>query len=561
MFFDQTIKNIKRIRGVIHLLLKYGFEEIVTTTPLQNLVPQNMRLKWLRQDRPIFEYSRWERFRMVAEELGPTFVKLAQILSNRPDILPKALIIEFAKLQDSVPPFEFAIVRNIVERETGKKLEDTFSYFDELPLGSASIGQVHRARLISGEDVVVKVQRPTVKEVVETDLVILREFIRLTENYFKKYGVLNPLDIVDAFEKSMKQELDYMTEARNIEQFRNIYRDHPRFYIPRVYKRLSTSRILVMEFVSGCKITDIRQMKAWGLDPAQMAENGIDIYLTQILEYGYFHADPHPGNILVRKDGVICLLDFGMVGKLIKQDKFAFAGIFLSMAQQDAKSMAINFRRLAIDSDIKDMKLFEYDLHELIEEFSSQDIEELNIRDLAEGIQRIIYNYRLKVPGSIFLILRALVILEGIGKVIHPDFKTFEFIKPYGGRILREQFSLKNLGLEVYYSLTNLYTFANTFPVEVREILKKLRKGQLHVKVENLGYEPLMRKLDFVAYRLTMALIIGALLIASAIVMHAPLSSQASTGNGMPYMSIIGFSIAGLLGIILIIGTFRRGNK
>lgn len=561
MFFDQTIKNIKRIRETIQVLLKYGFEDIVTTTPLQNLVPQKMRLKWLRQERPIFEYSRWERIRMVAEELGPSFVKLGQILSNRPDILPEPLIYELTKLQENVPPFDFQTARAIVEKETGKSLSATFNYFEELPIGSASIGQVHRAKLVTGEDVVVKVQRPLVKEMVETDLVILREFVKLTENYFRKNGILNPLDIVATFEKAMKQELNYLTEARNIEQFRNIYRNHPKFYIPKVYKKLSTIKILVLEFVSGCRITDVKQLQAWGLNPAKVAENGMDIYLTQILEYGYFHADPHPGNILVTKDSMICLLDFGMVGKLIRQDKYAFAGIFLSMSQQDAKSMAINFRRLAIDSDIKDMKAFEYDLHELIEEYASLDVEELNIRDLAEAMQRVIYTYRLKVPGSVFLILRAMVILEGIGKMIHPDFKTFEFIKPYGSKILKEQFSLKNIGLELYYSINNLYTFANSFPVEVKEILQKLRKGQLHIQVESKGHEPLLRKLDLVSYRLAMALIVSALLIASAIIMHAPAAPGAATTGSIPVLSLIGFGFAVLLCLILFIGTFRGGKN
>lgn len=558
MFFDQTIKNIKRIRETIQILLKYGFEDIVTSTPLQNLIPKNMRLKWLRQNRSVFEYSRWERIRMVAEEMGPSFVKLGQIISNRPDILPEPLIIELTKLQEKVPPFDLATARRIVEEETGKPLEETFSYFEEVPVGSASIGQVHKAKLISGEDVVVKVQRPGVKEIVETDLAILKEIVKLTENYLRKNGLLNPLDIVDAFERTMRKELNYQTEARHVEQFRNTYSKYPRFYIPKVYKKLSTAKILVLEYISGCRITDVRQLKAWGLSPAQVAENGMDIYLLQILEYGYFHADPHPGNVLVRKDGVICLLDFGMVGKLIRQDKYAFAGIFLSMAQQDAKSMAINFRRLVIDSDIKDMKSFEYELHELIEEYTALDVEELNIRDLAMGLQRVIYNYRLKVPGSVFLILRAVVILEGIGKMIHPDFKTFEYIKPYGSRILKEQLSLKNIGLELYYSFNNLYSFANSFPVEVKEILQKVRKGQLHVQIENTGLDPLIRKLEVASFRLALALIIGALLIASAIIMNVPVAPAAATSGGMPVLSVVGFCFASLLSLILFLGTLRK---
>lgn len=557
MLFNQTIKNIRRIREVIQVLLKYGFEDFVTSTPLQNLVPRQMRLRWSRQDRPVFDYSRWERVRMVAEELGPSFVKLAQVLSNRPDILPEQLIVELEKLQNEVPPFEFIKARQIIETETGQLLEELFSQFDEVPIGSASIGQVYKAQLHTGEDVVIKVQRPGVLQMVDTDLIILREIVRLTENYLKKQGIINPMDIVDTFEKTMRKELNYLNEGRNVEQFKTFYKDYPNLYIPKVYKSLTTEKILVLEYVSGCKITDVRQQRAWGIDPRDSAEKGMDIYLTQFFEYGFFHADPHPGNVLVRQDGVICLLDFGMVGKLMKKDKFAFSGILLSMAQQDPKSMAINLKRLALDNDISDMKAFEYDLNELIEEFASLDVAEMNIADFSRELQNIIYTYHLKIPASAFLILRALVILEGIGKVIHPAFKTFEFVKPYGLKILKEQFSPKNIAQEFYFSFLNLYTFMNSFPMELKYILKKLRKGQLHLKIEHQGYRPLLQTINFNVYRIMMAMIISALLIASAIITTAPVNTQLRTFLGMPYLSVLGFSLATFLGVVLFFSSFR----
>lgn len=557
MLFNQTIKNINRIREVIQILLKYGFEDIVSSTPLHKLVPSNMRLKWSRQDRPRLEFSRYERLRLAAEDLGPSFVKLAQVLSNRPDILPEALIVELEKLQNDVPPFKFSKAKKIIEGETGQLLEELFSDFDETPIGSASIGQVYKAQLHTGEDVVIKVQRPGVKEVVETDLVILKELAKLTDNYFKKQGITNTMDIVDTFEKVMRKELNYFNESRNLEQFRTVYENYPNLYIPRVYKSLTTEKILILEYIDGCKITDVRQQRAWGIDPRDTAEKGMDIYLTQFFEYGFFHADPHPGNVLVRKDGVICLIDFGIVGRLMKRDKYAFSGILLSMAQQDPKSMAINLKRLAMEDDIADMKAFEYDLNELIEEFASLDVAEMNIADFSRELQKIIYNYHLKIPSSAFLILRALVILEGIGKVIHPGFKTFEFVKPYGKKILKEQFSFENIGLEFYYSFLNIYTFFNTFPVEINYLLQKLKKGQLKIQIEHQGHKQLLQTINFTAFRIMMALIISALLIASAIVSTAPLEKNLSTPGGIPYISLVGFSIAAFLGFILLIASLR----
>ncbi|MCI5056160.1 MAG: AarF/UbiB family protein, partial [Flavobacteriales bacterium] len=333
MSIGQTFKNLKRTREIIQILVKYGFEDLVSNSTLRNFVPETTRLKWLRQDRPALSYTTWERIRMAAEELGPTFVKLAQILSIRPDILPEPLIKELEKLQDRVPPFPFETAREIIETEMGMPIEDAFDDFQEKALASASIGQVHRAKLKGGEEVVVKVQRPGVREVVERDLAIIVEATRRAERYLKRQGMLNPKDVVHTFQRSILKELDYNNEARNIEKFKNFYQKHRNFYVPGAYREMSSERVLVIEFAGGCKINDANQLRAWGLDPKKIAENGMFIYLTQIFEYGYFHADPHPGNVLVKPDGTICLIDFGMVGRLMPKDKIAFATVFISIAK------------------------------------------------------------------------------------------------------------------------------------------------------------------------------------------------------------------------------------
>ncbi|UOQ81335.1 ABC1 kinase family protein [Hymenobacter sp. 5414T-23] len=327
--FKNTISNLGRIRQVAEVLIRYGFEDVVTNTALRRLVPKSRRKSWQEGEYPVFETTRWQRIRMVIEELGPTFIKLAQALSNRADLLPQPLIDEFEKLQSNVPPFLVAQARRIIEQELGQPLEEVFLEFEEETLGSASIGQVHRARLMTGEEVVVKVQRPDVQEKVRTDLSLLRELVSLTAPFLRKQGLANPQDIVDAFERSMTKELDYTSEARSMEQFRKLYESYDTFYIPKPYREISTSKILVIEYVSGCKITDKAQLLGWELSPEKVAETGMDIYLTQIFEFGAFHADPHPGNVLVQPDGTIVLIDFGMVGRLTKQQKYAFAGCSL----------------------------------------------------------------------------------------------------------------------------------------------------------------------------------------------------------------------------------------
>ncbi|MCK5704056.1 MAG: AarF/ABC1/UbiB kinase family protein, partial [Cyclobacteriaceae bacterium] len=417
MLFNKTIENIKRIRKLVEVIVKYGFEDIVVNTGLRNILKPGKKAKGRKGDEDHqFVQTRWERIRLIMEELGPTYIKLGQMLSNRPDLIPEPLIKEFEKLLDKVPPFGTELAREIIEKELGKPIKDIFLYFDEKPIGSASIGQVHRARLISGEDVVVKVQRPNAKRQVMADLSLIGEFMKLTENYFIKAGILNPLEIVDTFAKSLQNELDYSAEARNLDQFKKLYHDYHTLYIPKPFRDLTTKKVLTSEFISGCKVNDIPMLKAWGIRPQDIAKKGLNIYLKQIFEVGIFHADPHPGNILVKPNGKIALIDFGMVGKLMQSQKYAFAGVFISLANNDAKSMATNLRRLAIDHEINDMRAFEYDLNDLIQDYEVLAHDDVGVKDFTARLQKLAYKYKLQIPGVIFLILRSLAILEGTAK-------------------------------------------------------------------------------------------------------------------------------------------------
>lgn len=558
--FNQTFKNIRRVREIVRVLVKYGFEDVVANTVLINFVPQKQRLKWVREERPIFDFSRWERIRMVCEELGATFIKLAQVLSNRPDVLPDQLIIELEKLQNEVPPFEYTKVIEIIESELGKPLHEVFEYFNEKPIGSASIGQVHRARLKNGHEVVVKVQRPEVAELIETDLSIIKVVVARGEKFFEKNGIINLIDVVEAFERSMQKELDYTNEARNIQLFRATFKKQKKFFAPDSYREYSTKKILVLEYVKGCKITDIAQLRAWNLDPHKIAEIGIDIYLTQIFEFGIFHADPHPGNILVREDGIICLIDFGMVGKLTYKDKMAFAGIFVGMAQQNPKMTADSLRALAIDDNITDMRALEYELGELIEDFATLDVGDSNMAEFSDRLQQVIYAHRIRLPGGVFIILRALAILEGIGKLIHPNFNTAAFIEPYGRKLLFEKYSPQNLGSEAFSLISKLLSFLHVFPNEVRDILIRTRKGKLVIQIEHKGYEQALNRLDRTINRLILTLIIVALLISSSISLTILTGSNITalmTQSGIPYLSVTGFITACVLGLLLMYAVLR----
>ncbi len=551
MFFGNSLNNFRRLREITGILLKYGFEDVVTATSLQGFVSEKRKLTWLRSEKPVFEYTRWERVRMATEELGPTFVKFAQVLSNRADLLPDELVRELEKLQSNVPPFDTEIAKEIIEKELKTKIEDFFEYFGETPIGSASIGQVHLARLKNGEQVVIKVQRPNVKKQIETDLALMRDLATRTENFLEGLGIINIMDVVTAFERTMNKELSYLNEARNIEQFRNYYKDNHDFYVPRVFKQHTTDRVMIIEKISGCKITDVPQMLEWGVNPHEIAKLGMKIYLTQIFEHGYFHADPHPGNVLIRPDGTICLIDFGMVGSLMEDDKINFAGVFISMARKDARSMAMYLRRLSVDDEIQDIKQLEYALHDLIEDYASLDVKEADMGGMGAALQQIIYDNKMRVPGAIFLILRALAILEGIGRAIYPDFNTMEFMKPYGAKLIADRFSPKKIGLDLFHDATELADFLQAFPSELREILKQLRKGRLKFVFEPAEYEEILDKLTRASNRITLALLISGLFMSSSIVMIAKLPPNAYNSWGMPYVSVIGYLAAMGLSFVL----------
>src|ERR1043165_712060 len=550
MIFDQTFRNLNRTREILGILIKYGFEDFIANSTLRNLVTESMRLKWLRDEKPVMSYTRWERVRMAAEELGPTFIKLAQVLSNRPDIVPEGLVKEFEKLQDRVPPVEFAKAKAIIERETGKKLEELFESFNETPMASASIGQVYRAKLLTGEDVVVKVQRPNVAEIIEQDLSIIKEAVRRMDRYMKKQGVLNGEEVVRVFERAITKELDYQNEARNIERFRSTYRHRKDFYVPKAYREHSTGKVLIMEFAKGCKITDVEQLRAWNLSPARIVEKGMDIYLSQIFEFGYFHGDPHPGNVLVNEEGTIVLLDFGMVGQLMKKDKYAFAGIFIAMSRFDAREMASQLKKLSVEDNITDMRQFVYDLNDLIEDYAYLDVSESSIQDVIQRLQKIMYDYHITVPGSVFLIFRAFAILEGIGKKLHPNFKTYEFIRPYGQKLLTDQLKPENLAAEASQRFANLTGFLNSFPVELRAIMQQISKGKLHGAIELQGYGYALKKWDSISTRQSLVYIICALMISSSIALLPHYPEEMKFVYGMNKWSFTGYCISGGLFVI-----------
>lgn len=543
--FTSRIQHLNRVREIIAVLLKYGFDEVVSNTALGKLVPYSSLI-----NPPDAQAPRAERIRRAIEDLGPTFIKLAQILGNRPDLIPNALLTEFQKLQSEVPPFPYEEVERIVAEELGQPVERMFKYLSHKPIGAASIGQVHKGKLYTGEMVAVKVQRPAVRELIETDIALLKFVIKRSERYIERQGLLNPMEIVAVFERTIQRELDYRTEARHLQQFKRYYAEQKGFYVPEVYPDYCTERVLTLEHLYGCKITEVKTLHSWGLDPQAIAVNGLDVYLSQIFEHGLFHADPHPGNILIQSDGRLCLIDFGMVGKLTKSDKYHLAGIFMGMAQQDARRMTVSLQQLAIDAQIENIRALEMDLAELIEEFSGLEVGDTHIGAMAQRLQQLFYDYQLRMPPNVYLIFRALTILDGIAKEIYPDFRFYEFLKPYGARIFKEQFSPKNLRDNGLASLLQLFSIFNNLPFDTKEIITQVKKGRLHIQVELQGYGKLLTQLQEVFGQLGLAVIVGALYVAAALVLPTKIGAQWQGGSVLGWGLLLWATL--LLGLLVV---------
>ena len=512
------LKHIGRINSIIAILLKYGFVEIVESTNLSKLIPAKDKIPFYKSSRQdLASLDRWERIKLVVEDLGPTFVKFAQVLSNRPDVLPPELIREFQNLQDHVSSLPFENMLRIIEEETGLKKIQLFEWINEEPIGSASLGQVYEAKMRTGEHVAVKVQRPGIQETIRMDLELLREFIRVTESYFIKQGILNPLEVLETFKVTLSRELNYAVEAKNIVDFQPIAAKLKRFRVPEFYREHSTDKVLITSFLPGTKITNVDQLQDWEVDIEDVVERGFHAYLEQIFKYGIFHADPHPGNILIDKKGDINAVDFGMIGRLSHSMRSNFAGIFVGIANQDTRSIAINIYQLALENNIDDIKTLEFDISVMLEEIGTLDNQHMELSSISDQLQNLIYKHKIRLPGSIFMVLRSLIILEGMKKMLHPDLDIFKFIKPYSSVLFRELISPQNLLPSILNTSREIASLLQSLPYETQQLLTKFRKGQVHFSLEqeDLRDATEQRRKDY--SRLSFAILISALIIGMAI--------------------------------------------
>jgi len=553
----RAYRHLNRYRHILTVLFKYGFGDLVDILKIEQYLEIGLQMISRKRREQVEKLSRAERVRMVMEELGPTFIKLGQILSTRPDLIPVEFIQELSKLQDNVPSFPYPEARQIIESEIGRPLEDIFQHFENTPLAAASIGQVHRAQLKDGEEVVVKVQRPGIRKTIEVDLEIMLHLASLMERHLEELQVHRPVRIVQEFARTLEKEIDYTIETSHIERFARQSMDDPTVYVPKVFRDTTTERILTMEYIDGIKASEIDRIEREGLDRKIITARGADLILRQIFDHGFFHADPHPGNIFVLPDNVICYIDFGMMGSIDRQTREDFADLIHTVVHHD-ESMATQMLLKLTEYDEKpDVRVLERDLTEFIGQHLYVPLKDLQMEKLLHQLLKILSRHRLQIPQNLFLMMKALATVEGIGLLLDPDFEMIKQTIPFIQRVKMARYHPKRMANDIIRSGVEFVKLMQEIPGETREILEQMKQGKIKMEFEHKGLEPMLSTYDQISNRIAFAIVIAALIIGSALIV---LSKTPPFLFGISFIGIIGFLAAALMGLWLLIAILKKGK-
>jgi len=498
-----------------------------------------------------------ERVRLAFEELGPTFIKFGQVLSSRPDLLSTEFVKELTKLQDSVPPFPFGDVEALIEAQFGRPLTEVFASFEEEPLAAASLAQVHRARTKAGDEVAVKVQRPGIEEIIETDIRILHGLAALCERHLLESRYYEPVRIVDEFARTIRREMDFVREGRNIDRFRKYFAGDETVYIPKAFWDLNAPKVLTMEYIHGIKISELEQLQAAGMDRKTIAISGANLILKEIFEFHFFHADPHPGNIFVLENNVIAPVDFGMIGILDEEIVRQLGIVFTAIVKKDVDMLVNVLLNIGLAPEPVDRNTFRLELADFLERYYELPLKQLIIRIIINDLMGIIRRYRLRFPPELVMMAKALMINQGVGTMLYPEFNIIEHARPYVQKLMMRRLDPARQLKEFSKLIGETAMFFKKLPSDLQEILSKMRKDELGIRFEHRGLERLIGEFDRSSNRLSFAMIIAALIIGSSLVFQTGAGPKLF---GYPLLGLAGFLAASILGIWLLVGILRSGR-
>ena len=553
---SQRYRHLRRYQEVARVLARHGFEELVEQLGLAQYLALPRRL--LRREEPaaLPALTAPQRVRLAVEELGPTFIKLAQILSTRPDLIPPPYLAELARLQDEVPPAPWPGIRARIEEELGTPPEEVFADFEVEPVAAASLAQVHRATLRNGDQVVVKVQRPDIKTVIETDLEILFDLARFLQTRTPLGQIYDFPEIVEDFAYTLRAEMDYRQEGRNADRFRRNFANETYLHIPQVYWDYTTRRVIVFERIAGVKIDDVEALDAAGLDRHQVALHSARIIVKEVLIDGFFHADPHPGNffVMTNKAGepIIGAMDFGMVGHLTPRVKEDLVRLFIVAVQLDAEGIVEQLIRMSAARRGVDRPGLQRDLERLLTRYYGRPLKEIRAREVVEEIMPIAFRHHLHLPSDLWLLGKTLGMMEGVGLELDPDFDIFAVAQPYVRRFVRQMASPRAWGKKLLKGAGEWSDLLLQLPERIPRLLDQVSEGELDIGLRMREQDAILRHLDRLINRLAVSALVAALIIGLALV-------AGSQGEGS-WLAQASFAAAALLGLWLLISIWRSGR-
>ncbi len=552
--------HLPRYREILNILFKYGFADVLKLVALEHLLGfENVTITT--HETGLLSKPLAVRMRLALEELGPTFIKFGQILSSRRDLIDDEFYEELCKLQDHVPPFPIKQVYQIIRESLGHPVKKIFKSFEEIPCGSASIAQVHEAVLHNGTRVAVKVQRPNIEEVINQDLSILVDLASFLENHVPEIQSLSPQKVVSEFSETLKRELNFMHEALNAERFAKQFEGNHNIAVPVIYREASSNCVLTMQFMEGIKITDRKSLIKHHIDPEKLAVSVTDLIYQQIFKYGFFHADPHPGNMLVLAGGVIGLFDYGMMGRFSFQFRRSIAGLITGLAKKNHRQVMRAILDMSEEGSVDDSVYFLSQVEEFANEHVAESLRDINVGEVLNRLLGMLRINRLRMKANFYLGIKALTQVEAIGRELDPNLNFIVLGKPYAMELISERYQPRRILKIITRMATETVDFLDDLPHDLRLLYTRLKKGQLSLPLEHRiapeGIEPLRQTLDSVFNRLANALLASSVLIASSILIHSRIPPHVF---GVPVLGLVGFIFGLYMCLRLAISIWRHGG-
>ncbi len=554
----KRYRHLLRYQQIIGIILKYGFDNILDAMNIDRYIESGLKLiPFSRPHERVEKLSRNQRIRMALEELGPTFVKMGQVLSSRPDLVPMDLIAELSKLQDEIPAFGFDQVKETIAAEFGRPLGEVFLFMDEIPFASASIGQVHRASVTGDERLAVKIQRPGIRKTIEADLEIIHHLAGIMERNIQEMAFYRPVRIVEEFAKTLEKELDYTIEATNMERMADQFMYDRTIHIPKVYPAESSERVLTMEFIDGIKASNIDAIDRAGLDRKRITRRGADFIMKQVFEHGFFHADPHPGNIFILDNNRICPVDFGMTGFLDQTTRELFVDIIHAVATNNTKLAARLLCDLCDYETQPDMDRLEKEISLFVSVHLTRSLKEIRTSKMVNQLLELCAAYGLRIPPDLFLMMKAFVSVEDVARKLDPDFNMLGHAVPYVTSAKYRQMAPGKIAENVMHIARESFRLFQQLPSDTMEILRLVKQGKLKLAIDIQGLDKMMVHQDQTSNRISFSIIIAALILGSAIVINSDVPPMLF---GVSVIGIAGFVAAAVMGIWLLVAIIQGGR-